>query len=197
MPRNSHNYQEIYDEMGINIDRLGCVMVDLEPIETPMIMDFKMGIYEYLLYYTTNPDRKWIKGFVMGDTPHITLMYGLLDNVHNWEKYVSKVLEGWEMDSVEIDHIGFFDNPYVDEEYYCIVAHIKVTPELEEGHDRLEFLPHINTFEGYKPHMTIAYIKKDDAKRDQLIADLSRELVGKKLAIKKEINLGYQPKENK
>lgn len=66
--------------------------------------------------------------------------------------------------------------------YYCVVAHIKVTQELMEGHERLEFLPHINTFNGYKPHVTIAYVKKDEVLRDGVIA-LFKGIVGKKLRV--------------
>jgi len=75
--------------------------------------------------------------------------------------------------------------------YYCIVANIKVTEELQDAHNRLEFLPHINTFDSYKPHVTIAYIKKNPVTRKLIIDDLKRKLVGKKLKALK-INYGYK-----
>jgi 2'-5' RNA ligase len=192
---NSHDFQEVYNQMGISLDTLGCVMLDLEKIDTMISRDFEQGIFDYKLYFTKNPDRKWIKGWVSGEVPHITLLYGLLDNAHNWEKPINTVLADWKMDTVEIDHIDYFDSPYSDEEYYCVIAHIKVTPELMEGHQRLEFLPHINTFTGYKPHMTVCYIKKDEKMRDELIAELNKELAGKSLKVKQGINLGYKTKE--
>jgi hypothetical protein len=93
---------------------------------------------------------------------------------------------------VEIDHVSYFDSPYPDEPYYCIVAHIKVTPELLEGHQRLEFLPHINTFAGYKPHMTVAYIRKDQGEgyRDSLIQHLNNAWAGKRMEVLPYPNLG-------
>lgn len=191
---NTHDFEEVYKDLKINIDTLGCVMVDIEPLSNMWSIEWEgAGIS---LYYSKNPDRKWINGWIAGTVAHITLLYGLLENAHIWEKYVTKVLEGWNMPTVEIDHVGYFDSPYKDEPYYCIVAHIKVTPELLDGHSRMEFLPHINTFMGYKPHMTICYIKKDqgEAYRDLMVKQFNDLWAGKKMKTKKEINLGYLPK---
>lgn len=165
-------------------------MLDLEPLGSMAGMVRAKAD----LYYTKNPERKWINGWVAGETPHITLLYGLLDNAHNWESYITTVLDGWGLDTVEIDHIGYFESPYEDESYYCLVAHIKVTPELMEGHQRLEFLPHINTFVGYKPHMTIGYINKNERLRDDYLERLNNFWCGKKLKVQSGINLGYKPK---
>jgi len=188
---NSHNFEEVYKELDINLDTLGCVMLDLLPFGS---MGGSVRSSEDL-YYSSNPDRKWIDGWVAGSVPHITLLYGLLDNAHNWEKHIEAVLGGWKMDTVEIDHIGYFESPYEDEAYYCLVAHIKVTPELVEGHNRLEFLPHINTFTGYKPHMTIGYIKKDETLREDYLKRLNDFWAGKKIIVKQGINLGDKPKD--
>lgn len=185
---NAHQFEPVYEKLGINLDKLGCVMLDLEAPEVDI--DWQDN-----LYYAKDKTRKWVDGFVMGETPHITLLYGLLENAHNWKDHIEDVLWDWDLDSVEIESIGSFDSPYKDEPYYCLVGHIKVTPELMEGHSRLELLPHINTFTGYKPHMTIAYIKKDDVLKQTAIEMLTQELVGKKLAVKKNINLGYKPGE--
>lgn len=153
----------MYAELGINIDKLGCIMLDIDGANIPKPVD------ESVLYVTSNPDRFWIKGFVAGKVPHVTLLYGLMESGQKNKQYVDKVLEGWSIDSVEIDHVGFFESPYTDDPYYCIIAHLKITDNLLEGHKRLEFLPHINTFPDYKAHITIAYVKKDEAVRDQVI----------------------------
>ena len=182
MNLNSHQFEEVYGWLGINLDALGCIMLDLDPIQFP---DNPPEFYT-----AKNESRFWIKGWVAGKTPHLTLLYGLLEDGKNFEPHISKVLEGWELGSVEIEKIGYFDSPYPDEPYFCIVAHIKVTPELLEGHQRLEFLPHINTFTGYKPHFTLGYIVKDEESRDLFIERLTKELVGKKLTIREGVNLG-------
>lgn len=192
---NSHNFEDIYKKLNINLDILGCVMLDVEPLDNMYSIEVDgAGI---ALYYAKNKERKWIDGWVVGKVAHITLLYGLLENAHNLEKEVSTVLEGWDMDTVEIDHIGYFDSPYEDEPYYFLVAHIKVTDELMEGHQRLEFLPHINTFTGYKPHMTICYLNKNQGEeyRDNMIKHFNTIWAGRKLKVKSEINLGYLPKD--
>ena len=187
---NSHQFKEVYEELGISLDKLGCIMLDLKPLGNMYSIAFDgPGV---ALYSSKNKDRFWIDGWVADKTPHITLLYGLLDSGKNYEKYVEQVLRGWRLSSIEIDHIGYFDSPYEDESYYCIVAHIKVTPELLEGHQRLEFLPHVNTFAGYRPHMSIAYISKEQGElyRDNIIQQFNDLWAGKKLEVSSELNFG-------
>lgn len=181
---NSHQFSKVYEWLGIDLKKLGCVMLDLDPIEK-MIDDDK-------LYYSSDIGKFWIKGWVAGETPHITLLYGLLTEAINYKPHIEEVLKGWSLKFAEIDHFDFFHSPYENEPYYCIVAHIKTTESLLEGHDRLQFLPHINTFAGYKPHMTIAYIKKELGKeyRNNLIDELNKIFKGRQLPIKEGLNLG-------
>ena len=189
----AHDYKEVYQWLGLNLNTLGCVMLDLEKIEIPMSMYVNMGslVPNIPLYESSSKERFWIKGWVAGDVPHITLLYGLIETAKNYEVHIQKVLEGWELNEVEIEDVGYFASPYDDEDYWCIVAHIKKTPELLGGHSRLEFLPHINTFMGYKPHMTLCYIKKvDEEQRDLLISDFKKEFVGRKLKVAAGLNLG-------
>lgn len=187
---NSHNFKEIYCRLGINLNQLGCVMLDIEPLSNMYSIEFDGAAVA--LYYAKNRERFWIDGWVVNKAAHITLLYGLLQEAKNYKQHIERVLEGWELNEVEIDNIGYFDSPYQDEPYYCIVAHIKVTPELMEGHQRLELLPHINTFTGYKPHMTICYIDKTQGEqyRDSLIKHFNECWAGKKLKVKFPINLG-------
>lgn len=195
----SHDFPKVYKKLNINLNTLGCVMLDLEPLDN--MWSIEVDGAGTALYYAKNPERKWIDGWVVGKVAHITLLYGLMDNAHNLENEVSTVLSGWQLDEVEIDHVGYFDSPYDDEDYYCIVAHIKVTDDLIEGHQRLELLPHINTFTGYKPHMTICYLAKKEDKeqsekyRDTMIEYFNDLWAGKKLKVKPTINLGYKPSE--
>jgi len=189
----AHNFQEVYQALGLNLNTLGCIMLDLEPIKIDGWLG-QDGItpYSYTLptHVSPNKERFWINGYVADRTPHVTLLYGLLQTGKNYQWHIQHILLGWKLDSVEIDHFGYFQSPYQDEEYYCIVGHLKITPELQEGHDRLCMLPHIKTFPGYKAHVTIAYIKKDDQWRDAFIEDLNREFVGKQLKVSPTINYG-------
>ena len=180
---NSHMFEDVYKKLDINLDKLGCIMLDLKPLSN--MYTIEVDNTNITLYYAKNKERFWIDGWVVGKVAHITLLYGLLESGKNYEPYISRVLDGWEMDEVEIDHISYFDSPYADEDYYCIVAHIKVTDALMEGHQRLEFLPHVNTFAGYKPHMTICYIDKRQGKgyRDRMIEHFNELWAGKKLSV--------------
>lgn len=174
MPKqlSAHQFKDMYAELGYSLDKLGCIMLDLEPLS------FKVN--ESALYYAKDKKRFWIDGNVASKTPHVTLLYGLVRSGPELKKHVDTVLDGKIPKEVTIDHIDFFDTPpNTDEEYYCIVAHLKVTPDLQEAHDRLQFLPHIDTFTGYKAHFTLCYIKKNDRTRDTLIDELNRAYKGK------------------
>lgn len=181
---NANQFREMYAEMNINIDKLGCIMLDVDGGVIPKIPN------EDYLYFSNNPDRFWIKGFVAGHTPHVTLLYGLLQSGNTvYRKQVENVLKGWDIKDIELDHVSFFESPYTDEPYYCIVAHIRVTSELLEGNQRLQLLPHINTFPAYKPHITIAYIKKDGMIRSDVIDYYNKNLVSVDFRVK-GINFG-------
>ena len=195
----AHQFPEVYKSLGIDLSKLGCIMLDLEPFKLDFLLqepfsgsvvNFDKELEPYL-YHAKDTSRFWINGLV-GKEPHCTLLYGLLTpgNESPMRELVPQMLEGWECKEVEIDHVGYFPSPYPDEPYFCIVAYIKPTPELIEGNERLKMLPHINTFPGYKAHATIAYIKADSEKyRDWVIDELNLALKGKKLAIT-GLNLG-------
>lgn len=179
----AHQFKEIYDQLDININDLGCVMLDLASITLADKADYN---------FYTSPDKSkfWMKGWVASETPHVTLLYGLLSPAADIREQVRTVLKGWKISEVFIEDIDFFDSPYEDEPYYCIIAKIRPDANLIEGHQRLEFLPHINTFAGYVPHFTLAYLEKDEAQRDKLIEELKQMLKGKSLKVKPKLNLG-------
>lgn len=169
----AHDFPQIYKELGYDLSKLGCIMLDLQPLDLSVDKD--------KLYYAKNKDRFWIDGLVASKTPHVTLLYGLLRSGLELQKHVDTVLQGIVPKTVTIESIGYFDSPYEDEDYYCIVAHLKITDELTECNERLKFLPHINTFPGYKAHFTLAYLKQHDTYRDLFIEQMSQQLVGNKL----------------
>lgn len=184
----SHQFPEVYKNLGINLSKLGCVMLDLEPLDNAYSIEVDgAGV---ALYYAHNKERFWIDGWIF-DHPHVTLLYGLLYEAKNYESHIESVLTGWKCDEVEISDIGFFDSPYDDEPYWCLIAHIKISDELMEGHQRLELLPHINTFTGYKAHATICYLDKRQGEeyRDRMIEQFKQMWIGRKLKVK-ELNLG-------
>lgn len=182
---NSHDFEEIYSEIEVDVNKLGCVMLDVSGKSIPMVPD------KDDLYYSEDKEKFWIKGFVAGKNPHVTLLYGLMKPASEWEKQINEILSSWKMEEVSVDHVGFFESNLKNEPYYCIIAHIEKTPKLLEGHKRLELLPHINTFSEYDPHITIAYIKKDEKKRDAIVTYYNRILKGKQFPVL-NINLGKE-----
>lgn len=140
-------------DMGINVAGLGCVMLDVEKIETESVVPADWA------YTSTNPERYWIKGLNAGD--HITLLYGLLSNANTIRGAVDEVLAGWEPGDLFVESVGSFPSTFADEPYACIVARVSVTPALLDAHARLSLLPHIDTFWEYKPHLTLGYVKRE------------------------------------
>lgn len=173
----AHSFPDIYSDLGINLEKLGCVMLNIQPLKLPWLEFDKWKFYK-----SSKKECFWIDGYV-GDKPHMTILYGLLEEAKNYKKHIDELLKDWEIDDVIVDRVGFFESPYPDDPYYCIVAHIKVTPKVLEGNQRLEMLPHINTFAGYKPHITIAYVEMDEKMRDKLIHALNMGLAGKSLKV--------------
>ena len=184
----SHDFPHVYASLGIDVNKLGVVMADTEAIPISELVTKP----EPDLYFAANKDHFWIRGAVGETGAHVTLLYGLLQHGTKLKAEIHEVLRDWQMDDVTIEKVGVFQSPHEDEPYECIVAHLKVTPELAEGHARLEFLPHVNTFMKYRPHVTLAYVKKGAAKR--WVRELNNALMGKKLAITQLINLGTEKK---
>jgi hypothetical protein len=150
----ARQFPQVYANLGIDTQKLGCIMLDVEPFEVP-IPD------EDDLYFS--PSQDYVQGVVVDHKAHVTLLFGLMDSSAKSKPFVDMVLEGWKKPSkIKIESIGVFPGKEEDgTEYSCIVAH--VGPEgLLEANTRLRLLPHIDTFpEGYKAHMTLAYVKAE------------------------------------
>lgn len=180
----SRDFPDLYDGIDIDTEDLGCIMLDLEPMK---VMDFMKG-HENDLF--ENP--KWEQGSLPAETvPHVTLLYGLLENGNVWKDKVDTLLNGWGIDSVKIDHVGYFDTS----DSYAVVAHLEKSPELVDAHERLTLLPHINTFSEYLPHMTLAYVKKKETNVAEWVNTLNKEYAGKTVKAV-GINYGDHPKKS-
>lgn len=185
----AHNYKEIYEALGYNLSKLGCLMLDVEPISSTFYSKMNYSFTGYFPdYYAKNKDRFWIDGYVADKNPHLTLFYGFLQEARCYKWHIEKLLNGTNISVVKIEDITFFESPYEDEQYYCVVATVEKTAELLEAHNKMTLLPNIQTFPDYKPHITIAYIIKDTQVRDDFISHLKNELIGKELNV---VGLNY------
>lgn len=139
--------------MGVNIRELGCVMLDVEPL------DIKGAIPDEWAYRSQNPNLGHVSG--IQTEAHVTLLFGLLQNANTIRAAVDEVLDGWEPGRIYTETIDAFPSPMPDEPYSCIVAKLHATRGLRDAHARLSLLPHINTHPEYRPHVTLAYVHKD------------------------------------
>ena len=149
-----HDHANIHEELGLEIGELGAVMLDLQPFTDKRLLPSSF------LYESPSPDRWWIKGWV-SDKPHLTLKYGLLRPAEEWADYVNQVLQGWTPESVKILDVSSFESPYPDEDYACIILAIQNSENLQDAYARLSYLPHVDTFTPFRPHVTLAYVKKE------------------------------------
>lgn len=163
---NSHQFENIYIGLEIDLDKLGAVMLDIAGLEKSKDLFFKDDLY-------FSKEHNWVKGFV-ADPGHLTLLYGLLDFNKDYSKYIEAVLKDWKLNSLKIESFDTFDSPN-GEEYYTVIAKVKLTDNLLEANQRLQLLPHINTFPTYQPHITIAYIKKDNFVRKGVLKGLNEK----------------------
>ena len=179
MEKSAHNFPNIYKKLGVNLSKLGCVMLDLA---VPYFLSKEASWItaqgaDCIWHFSKNKERFWIKGYV-ADKPHVTVLYGLMEGAKKWKRHVDSLLKDfWPSPyalHLEIDHFDYFPSPYPDEPYWCIVAHLKESPLLAAMNERLQMLPHIRTFPGYKAHVTIGYINDNEiANRDSIIKSLN------------------------
>lgn len=154
----SNQYPSVYDYLEIKIRDLGVVMLDIDRIEVVELVD--QGKQD--LYFSQNPNLGYVQGAVAEEVPHLTLLFGLMKKGLEYKPVIDAVLEGWTPPRLVIESIEAFPSMQPDTEpYSCIVARVEVTDDLLEGHQRLQMLPHIDTFPDYKPHITLAYVNKD------------------------------------
>ncbi|MEI4745890.1 2'-5' RNA ligase family protein [Rhodococcus erythropolis] len=179
----SRDYPGLYDGTGVNPDDLGCIMLDVEPLG--ILTHVPTELHDDLVQATTRHDHAM--GAVAETEAHVTLLYGLLENGNVWKDKVDAVLDDWSIDTVTIAEVGYFETP----DSYAVIAHVEMTPELIDGHERLTLLPHIQTFSEYKPHITLAYVNKD-ADIDDWVDYLGTAYNGKTVKAT-DVNYGDEP----
>lgn len=170
----SYSFPQVYEDLGIGVQQLGCIMLNTEPLTVSDV------ISEDHLYYAADPAAyKFVDGVVSEKVPHVTLLFGLMRSGPEMKKHVDAVLNDWELPGLAIEKVDFFESKIPTEPYYCLIARIVQSAEILEGNARLRLLPHVDTFPEYHPHITLAYIKKDETIRDSYLDMLNTKFAGK------------------
>jgi len=124
--------------------------------------------------------------------PHITILYGLHHDEINKEELYEKIKELICPVTVKIENIDIFEN----DEFDVVKFNVPAINQLKEYHKEFLKFPNTQTFSGYKPHMTIAYVKKGEGKKYKQKLDKPFEVTFKKAVYsdpnekKKHFNLG-------
>lgn len=159
MIRNAYDVKAL-PALGINVKSLGCVMLEFEQIP------IKNYLPEEWAYFPKDPAYDWVKGLDVAS--HVTLLYGLLEKAFVWREHVDEVLADWGPNvDMFIREIKVFP-PAPGEDYACLVGVVESWGSLEKAQKLLSYLPHINTYEEYIPHLTLGYVDaqyEDDALR--------------------------------
>lgn len=131
--------------------------------------------YGCVMLYTQIPDwKKHLEIIVKDDIyddeigdyglehhPHVTVLWGIhLDETKPED--VVEVIKTFKPLTATVDTISIFDT---NEDYDVVKYDVPVTPELKKYRKELmDKFPNTQTFPGYHPHMTIAYVKKGEGK---------------------------------
>lgn len=157
MPEESNYSREAIERLGLDPDDLGYVglHVELPPV-------YKMVIEPEWTY--VSPKFDYVKGLDVD--PHITLIYGLLFDAKKNQDLIDGVLEKWYQPNVVVfPEVEAFPGDDGHELYNAIVLTLGTNQfdleQLKEANDQLRRLPHVNGFPVYKPHITIAYVKRE------------------------------------
>jgi 2'-5' RNA ligase len=127
-----------------------------------LMLDFKWNQWQSLLERIDEEDlfEPETGRYGLEKEPHITILYGLHEEVDG--KTIQETLKDILYQSIEIqiDGIGIFEN----EEYDVVKLNVE-SPAIRYLNKLTTQLPHTTDYPDYKPHMTIAYVKKGLGKK--------------------------------
>jgi 2''-5'' RNA ligase len=169
---------------GLGTPDLECVMIDIAPLD---VLNILHPTAENELFFGTTPELKYAQGAVGATKPHVTLLFGIHPSA-SYHRWVWAVLKDWTPEPIKITEVGVFPVRDEDQEYRVVIGHVEKTPNLLEARARLETLDYTDGFPEYKPHVTLAYIKRD-ADEHRWIQRLGEEYNGKVFPVT-GVNLG-------
>lgn len=126
----------------------------LSPADAKPILDFGATIPKDELFDSIDPE--WSDG-ALETEPHVTVLYGLTKHE---AAPVAKVIKDHGPITITLGKLSVFEN----DQYDVLKVDVE-SPELRALNAKLSKLPHESSFPDYKPHMTIAYLKKGEGKK--------------------------------
>ena len=181
----ARDFPGLHDNLGVDEDKLGCIMLDLQPFD--VVRHVENGAADLV---QAKPG-----GYTMGAVaevqPHVSLLFGLLQNGNAIKTEVDTVLSGWRCDRVALDDIDSFPVES-GAEAVPIIARV-YDGRLIEAHERLGLLPHVNTFGTYAPHVTLAYVKNDPETVQKWVRSLREAIGGMRVP---SVGINYGDKES-
>ena len=139
-----------------NDAKFDCVML-YSTVDKKMWNEILEQIDEKDLY--EDPEGK--EEFGLEKEPHITIIFGI-HSTENQQDNIIKKVEKYKPIKLETEKIGMFET----DKYDVIKIDVKPTKELlKYRKDLIENTKNTQTYPDYKPHMTIAYIKKGKGKK--------------------------------
>lgn len=116
---------------------------------------FANSIPDTEVYHKNDEDGK--EDYGVETEPHVTALYGLLDHS---PAQARALLEGNGPVEFTTGKMSIFEN----DEYDVLKVEIS-GPAIHAINAKLRGLPHFSTFPDYRPHMTLAYLKKGEGKK--------------------------------
>lgn len=108
------------------------------------------------------------ENFGLETNPHVTILHGLKDQVHG--DLVCRICQSLENPlEVEIQNASTFEQDEYDVLKFDVDSDL-----LHKMNKAFRGLPHESRYDEYKPHMTVAYLKK--GKADKYIGNLADKL---------------------
>ena len=142
----------------------GCAMIEVPFDDWSQIA----GMIDPEDVYEVEGDRS----YGIQDNPHVTVLYGLHSSVSVED--LKQAISGFSEELVvAVDGIGVFEN----EDFDVVKMNVVPSGGLLRLNEMVSALPNSNEYPEYKPHITIAYVKKGRGRKYE-DASFSREIGG-------------------